>query len=130
MFSAFSLTVFLTLALVVVATPLVNVRDTPVTIPFAKRINFTGPVSLYERDLARVRHLRARAGTTNASRSLVEDSATGSVSAMNQAVDYVADVSGGYIAAHDGANNYYSRLVLVALQLHVRILRPSECSLF
>lgn len=93
MFSSSSLITTLSLALAVAATPLVSVRDTLVTLPIAKRINFTGPASLHGRDLARASHLRAKAEAKLAGRSFVERAAVGSVSATNQAVDYVANVS-------------------------------------
>ena len=48
----------LTLAIAVAANPLVQVRDTPVTLSIAKRFNFTGSATLIERDQARASGLR------------------------------------------------------------------------
>ncbi|KIP11123.1 hypothetical protein PHLGIDRAFT_64293 [Phlebiopsis gigantea 11061_1 CR5-6] len=75
--------------------PVVNVRDTLVTLPIAKRINVTGIASLHERDLARASHLRAKATAKLSGRSFVEDAAVASVPATNQGVDYVVNVGVG-----------------------------------
>ena len=100
--SAASLATSLALALALVAaTPLVSVRDTLVTLPIAKRINFTGAASLHARDVARARHLRSKAEARLAGRSFIEDAGiVGSIPVTNQAVSYVANVGPSYIAVH------------------------------
>ena len=92
MFSQSSLVATLTLAFAVAASPVVNIRDTLVTLPIAKRVNFTGAASLHGRDLARASHLRARAEAKLTGSAFVQDAAVGSVSSTNQAVDYVVNV--------------------------------------
>ncbi|KIP05511.1 hypothetical protein PHLGIDRAFT_119740 [Phlebiopsis gigantea 11061_1 CR5-6] len=87
------LAVTVTLALLTAATPVV-VRQSPITIPLARRFNFTGTKTLRELDLARVQKLRS--GTKFKSRP---DAAPASASAssfpvtvVNGAVTYTAEV--------------------------------------
>ena len=89
MFSSSSLVVTLTLALAVAANPL-NIREALVTLPIAKRVNVTGTTTLLQKDQARARNLKQfGAAKTN---GLVSDAVVG-VSATNQLVDYVVNVS-------------------------------------
>ena len=74
------------------ANPVVQVRDNLVRLPIAKRINATGSGNLLARDQARVKNLRARANAKLTGIPLSEDAVIG-VSADNQVVDYVVNVS-------------------------------------
>lgn len=82
----------LSVAVTAGATPVVQVRDNLVRLPFAKRVNFTGSSKLIERDQARVRNLRARANAKLSGLTLTDDAVV-SVPVDNQVVDYVANVS-------------------------------------
>ncbi|CAL1694484.1 unnamed protein product [Somion occarium] len=93
MFPGSSIIATLTLAIAVAANPLVQVRDTPITLSAAKRFNFTGSASLLERDQARVKGLRQLA-EAKISGKLNEDAVI-STPATNQAVDYVVNVAVG-----------------------------------
>lgn len=93
------LAVTVTLALLTAATPVI-VRQSPITIPLARRFNFTGTKTLRELDLARVQKLRS--GTKFKSRP---DAAPASASAssfpvtvVNGAVTYTAEVYGYHAA--------------------------------
>lgn len=86
MFSSQSFVALLTLALTVAATPVV-VRDTPVTLPFAKHINATGVANILQRDQARAKFLKARGHAS----PFNEDASSFPVT--NTAVSYVASVS-------------------------------------
>ena len=92
MFSRSALLATVTLALAAAANPIVQIRDAPVTLPIAKRLNFTGTVSLLERDQKHAQALKARANA-KLNGEFVE-AAAGSVPVTNQLVDYVANVSG------------------------------------
>lgn len=82
----------LSIAVTAGATPLVQVNDNLVRLPFAKRLNFTGSTKLLARDQARVRNLRARANAKLSGLTLTDDAVV-SVPAENQVVDYVVNVS-------------------------------------
>ncbi|OJT11874.1 Polyporopepsin [Trametes pubescens] len=84
----------LSVAVTAGATPVVQVRDNLVRLPFAKRLNFTGSGKLIERDQARVRNLRARANAKLSGLTLTNDAVI-SVPVDNQVVDYVANVQVG-----------------------------------
>ena len=97
MFSRSALLAALTLAVAVAANPVLPVRKLPVTIPFVKRMNFTGTLSLLEHDQKRVQHLKARANARLNGKpidaSVVPDATgSGSIAVTNQLVDYVASV--------------------------------------
>ncbi|KAI0634025.1 acid protease [Trametes polyzona] len=74
------------------ATPLVQVNDNLVRLPFAKRLNLTGSGKLIARDQARAHNLRARANAKLSGTPLSADAVI-SVPADNQVVDYVVNVS-------------------------------------
>ncbi|CAL1694550.1 unnamed protein product [Somion occarium] len=93
MFPGSSLIATLTLAIAAAAGPLIQVRDTPITLSIAKRFNFTGSASLLERDQARVKGLR-RLAQAKTSGKLNEDAVI-STPATNQAVGYVVNVDVG-----------------------------------
>lgn len=90
MFPKAALTSVLLLAMSVAATP-VAVRDTLVTLPFAKQINTTGSGHIVQQDRARVQQLVAKYST--ASSGLQSDAA--SITVTNQAVSYIASVGVG-----------------------------------
>ena len=80
-----SFVALLTLALAVSANP-ITVNQPLVSLPFAKRVNATGTVNIVERDLARIRALRAR--TTP--HVFSEDAVSAPVT--NELVSYIATV--------------------------------------
>lgn len=87
----------LLLALLVAANPIV-VRDNKISLPLVKRTNFVnGTVNLLQRDQARAAHLKARAA---AKRSGIPAREVGSVSATNQAEDYIVSVGVGSPATY------------------------------
>lgn len=90
--SSFSLLFAFILALTVgVAASPVVVRDSFVSFKVAKRFNLTGSGKLIERDQRRVTNLRAKAQAKISGKPAPDSSAV-SISADNQAVDYVATV--------------------------------------
>ena len=76
----------LLLALAVAANPVV-VRDSPITLPFSRKIDLTGAQTLYEHDLARATYLKSRHLSDHAKRQ--------STSAENSGVSYIASVDVG-----------------------------------
>lgn len=93
MFSPASLLATLSFALVVAAAGPVVIRDSPISLPIAKRVNFTGPASLHGRDQARVQHLRRVAESKkNGQFTALASDAVVSVPAENQAVEYTVNV--------------------------------------
>ncbi|KAI0094424.1 aspartic peptidase A1 [Irpex rosettiformis] len=93
MFSRSALLATITLALAAAANPIIQIRDAPVSLPIAKRLNFTGTVSLLERDQKHAQALKTR-GNAKLNGQFVE-AAAGSVTATNQLVDYVVNVGVG-----------------------------------
>ncbi|KAI0046631.1 aspartic peptidase A1 [Auriscalpium vulgare] len=98
MFPTASLTALLVLAVSVVAKPIV-VRDSFVTLPFAKQLNITGALDLVHKDQARAQALRAH-GTARANaraQGLNPNSASAvtSIGVTNVAQVYVANVGVG-----------------------------------
>lgn len=91
MFSRSALLAAVALALAAAANPVVQIRDAPISLTFAKRLNFTGTVSLLERDQKHAQGLKARAAAKLNGQFV--QAAAGSVSATNQLVDYVVNVS-------------------------------------
>ena len=83
-----SLLFTLLLALVVSATPVVQVARGPVTLPIARKLNLTNVRSLYEHDLARAQNLKTR-GSDKSKRAVISTSAT------NEVVTYYATVGVG-----------------------------------
>lgn len=91
--SAFvSLLLALTLAIVVSATPVVQVRDNLVRLPIAKKFNFTGSSNVLARDQARVKLLHAQARAKLSGTPLSSDAIV-NVPVDNQVVSYIASVS-------------------------------------
>ncbi|KAJ7267095.1 aspartic peptidase A1, partial [Mycena rebaudengoi] len=80
MFPSLVLTVLLSLN--VAATPVVI--DSFVTLPLSRKANFTGTRTLLSRDLARARHLRARAEAKLSGRAVINEPLD------NQAVGYIS----------------------------------------
>lgn len=82
--------VALAFALAVAASPVV-IRDSPLTLPLVRRLNTNGTFNLLARDQARVSSLRqfSRQRFSEA----IDDAAVTSVTATNQAIDYVVSVS-------------------------------------
>lgn len=93
MFSPASLLATLCFALAVAAAGPVVIRDSPISLPIAKRVNFTGPASLHGRDQARIQHLRRVAETKkNGQFATLASDAVVNVPAENQAVEYTVNV--------------------------------------
>ncbi len=84
----------LLVSLRVIASPLV-VRDSPVTIPFARRFNTTGTANLLKLEQARARTLknRSRIPPVGLQGNKLPPNVAYSIPASNQIVDYVVDVS-------------------------------------
>ena len=82
-----------TVAVTVAATPIV-IRNSPVTLPIASRVNTTGVPSILKQDQARAKTLKARSQAQGKSASL-KQAALFDVDATNQAVDYVVSVGVG-----------------------------------
>ncbi|KAH7886050.1 aspartic peptidase domain-containing protein [Phlebopus sp. FC_14] len=97
MFPAASLLTALLLALSIAATP-VEVRDSPVTLPFAKRISDTGgPINLVQHDQARASALREHADAISSGKL---NRRTASIPVTNEAVSYIASVGVGSPATY------------------------------
>lgn len=90
----------LTLLGVAYASPALQIRDSTITLPAAKRVNTTGIIKLVPHDRARAQKLKASKG------GLQPETIVGSLPATNQAVDYVVNVSRMYL---DVANCSKSR---------------------
>ncbi|THG97451.1 hypothetical protein EW026_g4558 [Hermanssonia centrifuga] len=91
MFTSYSLLTVVSLALSVAANPVV-VRDSFVSLPMAKRFNFSTSLKILEHDQARARQLRAHAEhklSGNTARAVI------SVAAVNEAVNYAVNVGVG-----------------------------------
>ncbi|THH21222.1 hypothetical protein EW146_g287 [Bondarzewia mesenterica] len=93
MFPTAALTSLLVLALTVAAKPVV-IRDSLISLPFAKTINVTSIPLLLKHDQARAKALRARAEAKISGVSLSSDAVV-SISVENQAVTYAASVGVG-----------------------------------
>ena len=88
MFSFSSLLTTLLLALSIAASP-VEVRNSPITLPVARRLNLDGgAINLLQHDQARAAAFKDRA-TSSLSRR------TGSIPVINDAVSYIAQVGVG-----------------------------------
>lgn len=94
MFPAAALTSMLMLALSVAANP-VTVRETLVSLPFAKHINSTGSADIVKQDQARIKQLLANAEARKTGATLSADASVSSISVTNDAVSYVASVGVG-----------------------------------
>jgi cathepsin E len=92
MFSASFLTTVL-LALSAAATPLIQVRDSPITLPLSRRVNATSAHNLLKHDIARVKALKARAKALQDGK--FEEAAIVNQPLDNQAVTYIATVGVG-----------------------------------
>ena len=93
MFSSASLLAVVTLAVSVVANPVV-VRDNLVSLPLAKRFNFTSSARIVDHDQTRAAHLKAL-GTHKAAARLAGRSTDAVISApaVNEVVNYALNVS-------------------------------------
>ena len=89
MFLGQSFVALLTLALAVAANPIV-VRDSTITIPFAKQVNLTGSATLVQLDQARAKALKEHGSTKSSGKFVV---AAASVPVTNTGVSYIASVS-------------------------------------
>ena len=68
--------------------------DNPITLPVAKRFNFTGSTKILQHDQARARHLLTQGAARLGTGTLLSPSPAGSdIPAENQLVQYVASVS-------------------------------------
>ncbi|KZT32608.1 aspartic peptidase A1 [Sistotremastrum suecicum HHB10207 ss-3] len=81
---------------VVLASPVVQIRDSIITIPIAKKIVSTGSRNFVEAERARAQGLIARGKAKAAARARGEsDAAVGNIPVTNQAVTYVSNVGVG-----------------------------------
>jgi cathepsin E len=95
MFSASFVTIVL-LALSAAATPLVQVRDSPISLPLSRRVNATSAHNLFRHDVGRARLLKARAKAHHHGVKLRPDEAALVNQPLdNQAVTYIASVGVG-----------------------------------
>ncbi|KAH0591103.1 Polyporopepsin [Termitomyces sp. J132] len=96
MFAASSLLATLLLALAVSANPVV-VRDSPVKLPLARRLNVTSVHNLIRHDLTRAKHLRTRAEALSkgVSAGVFSSDAIVDESVDNQVVSYIASIGVG-----------------------------------
>ncbi|KAH7910450.1 aspartic peptidase domain-containing protein [Hygrophoropsis aurantiaca] len=93
MFPAASLLTTLLLALSIAATPVVQVRDSPITLPIARRLNTQGgAIKLLQHDQARASGLRTRADAISTG---TLDRRTASIAVINEATSYIAQVGVG-----------------------------------
>lgn len=86
---AMKLLTILTLALAVAANPIV-VRKSPVTLPVARRFNFTGSANIREIDQARAKTLKSRTRTNPKD---VSKASLVNVPVTNTVVTYTAEVN-------------------------------------
>ncbi|TFK77430.1 aspartic peptidase A1 [Pluteus cervinus] len=82
------------LALAVSANPIIQIRNSPITLPLARRLNLTSVHNLVRHDVNRAKALRARAEAVRSGVPL-DKRAVVSESVDNQAVSYVATVAVG-----------------------------------
>ncbi|EKM77225.1 hypothetical protein AGABI1DRAFT_93597 [Agaricus bisporus var. burnettii JB137-S8] len=95
MFSANFMTIGL-LALSAAATPLIQVRESHITLSLSRRVNTTSAHNLLKHDVARVQSLKARAKALQAGGRLSpEEEALVNQPLDNQAVTYIASVGVG-----------------------------------
>ncbi|KAJ8475028.1 hypothetical protein ONZ45_g15748 [Pleurotus djamor] len=95
MFPSASLLTTVLLAISASATPLVTIRDTPITLPLARKTNFTSSTNLVIRDQARAQALRARAEAKASGTLSLHNDAVINEPVDNQAVTYLASVNVG-----------------------------------
>ena len=79
-------------AVVVVAKPVV-IRDSPVTLPLARRLNITGVPNILKQDQARAKVLKAR--SQGAGKEGIKQASLVNVDATNQATIYTVSVGAG-----------------------------------
>ena len=85
----------LLLALTVAADLAVQVRNSPVTLPFSKRINITSTRNLLQNDRKRAMALKARAKAIQGDELTVEETAIVNQPVEDQVVQYIASVGVG-----------------------------------
>ncbi|RPD60574.1 acid protease [Lentinus tigrinus ALCF2SS1-7] len=88
-----ALLAFTAAAVTVAAKPIV-IRDSPITLPIARRFNLTGVPSVLKQDQARAKALKARS-QGKAKSSSFKQAALFDVDVTNQAVDYTVSVGVG-----------------------------------
>ena len=84
-----------TAAAVTVAAKPIIVRDSPVSLPIARRFNLTGVPSILKQDQAGAKALKGRSQSSKAKGPSLKQAAIFNVDATNQAVDYVVSVGVG-----------------------------------
>ncbi|KXN88844.1 Polyporopepsin [Leucoagaricus sp. SymC.cos] len=85
----------LLLALSVVANPIVQVRDSRITLPLSRRVNVTSAHNLLQHDVNRVKAMKARAKAVLGGELTFEEAAIVNQQVDNQAVTYIASVGVG-----------------------------------
>lgn len=94
MFSTAILTALL-LALTVAASPVVQVRNSPITLPCLRRVNTTSARNLLHNDRQRAIALKAHPKAIDGGELTAEEAAIVNQPVDNQAVDYIASVGVG-----------------------------------
>ncbi|RDX52328.1 acid protease [Lentinus brumalis] len=94
MLARLSLLLALTTAAITVAAKPIVIRDSPITLPIARRFNLTGVPSILKQDQARAKVLKARSQGQGKGAS-PKKAAVFPVDATNQAVDYTVSVGVG-----------------------------------
>jgi len=94
MFPTITLTALL-LALSVAASPVVQVRNSPITLPLSRRVNTTSTRNLLQHDVNRAKALKARSKLIHGGELTVEEAAVVNQPVDNQAVQYIASVGVG-----------------------------------
>lgn len=85
----------LLLALSVAANPIVQVRDSRITLPLSRRVNTTSVHNLLQHDLNRVKAFKARAKAIQGGELTFDEEAIVNEPVDNQAVTYIATVGVG-----------------------------------
>jgi len=85
----------LLLALSVAANPIVQVRNSPITLPLSRRINTTSIHNLLQHDLNRAKALKARSKAIHGGELTAEEAAIVNQPVDNQVVQYIATVGVG-----------------------------------
>jgi len=85
----------LLLALFAAASPVVQVRDSPITLPLSRRVNTTSAHNLLQHDVNRVKALKARSKAIHGGELTAEEAAIVNQPVDNQLVSYIASVGVG-----------------------------------
>jgi cathepsin E len=123
MFPATLLTTLL-LALSVAANPIVQFRNSPITLPVSRRINATSIHNILQQDQNRVKTLKARAKALQGGVLSPEEAAIVNEPVDNQAVSYLASVGVGTPATTCALHvwSWYPVLLSSILQINLSLI--------